>query len=192
MSKSEDYYIHPTADVSADASISPGVRIWHHAQVRENSTIGTNCIVGKGVYIDHGVSIGANSKLQNGALVYHGANLGEGVFIGPNAILANDRLPRAITPAGELKTIDDWQVSPTVVKRGASIGAQAVILPGLVIGEFAMVGAGSVVTRDVPDLGLVYGNPAVLQGLVCRCGNPLPLSNSDQLTCPQCESHEPT
>lgn len=167
------HFIHPTAEVSPQAVIGPGTRIWHQAQVREGARIGPNCIISKGVYIDFDVSIGANSKLQNGVCVYHGATVEDGVFLGPGVILTNDKVPRAINPDGSLKAATDWQVAPTLIKRGASIGASAVVLPGVTIGEFAMVGAGAVVTRDVPPHGLVFGNPAHLQGYVCRCGQTL-------------------
>lgn len=180
------YSVHPTADVSAQAAIGPGTRIWHQAQVREGACLGANCIVGKGAYIDLDVSIGDNVKIQNGVCVYHGVTVENGVFLGPGVILTNDKLPRAINPDGSLKSDADWEVSPTLIERGASIGAGAVILPGVTVGEFAMVGAGSVVTRDVPAHGLVYGNPAGLHGYVCRCGRPLNELPDNQWKCEVC------
>jgi UDP-2-acetamido-3-amino-2,3-dideoxy-glucuronate N-acetyltransferase len=165
--------IHPSADVSPRAMIGPGTNIWHQAQVREDAQLGRNCIVGKGAYIDSGVVIGDNVKIQNGACIYHGVTVEDGVFIGPRACFTNDMFPRAITVEGALKTDADWQVSPTLVCYGASIGAGAVILPDLIIGQFALVGAGAVVTRSVPDHGLVIGNPARLIGFACRCGQRL-------------------
>ncbi|MCD6291578.1 MAG: N-acetyltransferase [Anaerolineae bacterium] len=181
----EEIYIHSTAEVSPDARIGPGTRIWHHAQVREGAVIGRECILGKNVYVDWGVVIGDRVKIQNNASIYHGVTLEDGVFIGPYACLTNDRYPRAITPDGRLKTEDDWEVSPIRVCRGASIGAGAVLLPGITVGPFAMVGAGAVVTRDVPEQGLVLGNPARLAGYVCRCGHPL-RDYGDELVCPAC------
>lgn len=162
--------IHPTAEVSEHAQIGEGTSIWHQAQVREEAQIGKNCILGKGVYIDFGVIIGDNVKVQNGASIYHGVTIEDGVFIGPHVCFTNDNLPRAINPDGSLKTTADWEVGHTLVKRGASIGANATILPKVVIGEWALVGAGAVVTRDVPPHGLVAGNPARLIGFVCPCG----------------------
>ena len=179
-------FIHPTADVSSQAVIGPGSRIWHQAQVREDAHLGANCIVGKGAYIDLGVVIGDNVKIQNGVYVYHGVTVEDGVFLGPGVILTNDKLPRAINPDGTLKADADWGVSPIVIRRGASIGAGAVVLPGVTVGEFAMVGAGAVVTRDVPAYGLVYGNPARLHGYVCRCGRPLNELGSHQWKCEVC------
>ncbi|MBE9473007.1 MAG: N-acetyltransferase [Chloroflexi bacterium] len=179
-------FIHPTADVSPQAVISPGSRIWHQAQVRERARIGNNCIIGKRAYVDFEVTIGSNVKIQNGVCVYHGATVEDGVFLGPGVILINDKLPRAVNPNGSLKTDADWEVSPILIRRGASIGAGAVVLPGVTVGEFAMVGAGALVTRDVPAHGLVYGNPARLHGYVCHCGRPLIELENGQWKCEVC------
>ena len=165
--------IHPTAEVSAQAQVGTGTSIWHHAQIREDVVIGTDCIIGKNVYIDFGVQIGNNVKIQNNVLVYHGLTIEDGVFLGPQACLTNDRFPRAITPDGRLKGTDDWEVSPTLIQYGASIGASSTILAGVTIGRFAMVGAGAVVTHSVPAHGLVLGVPARLVGFVCKCGRPM-------------------
>jgi len=181
-----DYFVHPTADVSPQAVIGPSTRIWHQAQVRERARIGDNCIIGKGVYIDFDVAIGSNVKIQNGVHIYHGITVEDGVFLGPDVILTNDKVPRAINPDGSLKTDADWKVGLTLIRRGASIGAGAIVLPSVTVGEFAMVGAGAVVTRDVPAYGLVYGNPARLHGYVCRCGQPLIELENDWWKCEAC------
>ena len=165
--------IHPTADVSEDADIGPGTRIWHHAQVREGAVIGRECILGKGAYVDLKVQIGDRCKLQNGVFVFHGFNLEDGVFLGPGVMLLNDKNPRAINADGSLKSDSDWTASAAVVRRGAAIGGGAVVLPGVNIGRFAMIGAGAVVTRDVPDHAIVVGNPARLKGFACVCGKQL-------------------
>ncbi|HJY80625.1 MAG TPA: acyltransferase [Candidatus Binatia bacterium] len=162
--------IHPSAEVSAEATVGKGSRVWHQAQVRERARIGRNCILGKGVYVDFDVVIGDNVKLQNGCFLYRGATLEDGVFFGPGVILTNDKLPRAINPDGSLKSEADWEVGKILVKRGASLGAGVVVLPEVVIGAFAMAGSGAVVTKDIPDHGLVVGNPARLVGFVCYCG----------------------
>jgi acetyltransferase-like isoleucine patch superfamily enzyme len=168
---SEDVYIHPTADVSPRATLGPGTRIWHEVQVREGAVLGRNCILGKGVYVDFGVRIGDNVKVQNRASIYHGVTLENGVFVGPHVVFTNDKLPRAINADGSLKSDADWKVGEILVKEGASLGAGAIIVAGVTVGRFALVGAGAVVTRSVPDYGLVYGNPARLVGYVCENGH---------------------
>lgn len=172
---STDFFVHPTADVSAEAIIGAGTKVWQHCQVREQAQIGQNCIISKGVYIDFGVKIGNNVKIQNGISIYHGVTLEDGVFCGPHCVFTNDKVPRAINPDGSLKAADDWQLSETLVKKGASIGAHATLVCGVTIGEWAIIGSGSVVTKDVPAYGLVYGNPARLQGFVCPYGQKMSL-----------------
>src|SRR5438552_2521505 len=183
-----DIYIHPSADVSPKATIGAGTKIWHQAQVRDGAVLGRNCILGKGAYVDIDVHIGDNVKIQNYASVYHGTTLENGVFAGPHVVLTNDKLPRAINPDGSLKSDEDWDLGLILVKEGASLGAGAIVVAGVTIGRFAMVGSGAVVTRDVPDYGLVYGNPARLHGYACPCGHKLAkLSGSDsQWRCPVC------
>ncbi len=165
--------IHPTADVSPSAEIGAGTSIWHQAQVREGARIGSGCVIGKNVYVDFGVAIGDNVKIQNNVSVYHGITVDDGAFIGPHVCFTNDRLPRAINPDGSLKGESDWTVTPIRVRQGAAIGAASVVLPGVTIGRWALVGAGSVVTRDVPDHTLVAGNPARRIASACPCGSPL-------------------
>jgi acetyltransferase-like isoleucine patch superfamily enzyme len=165
--------IHPTADVSDRARIGERTRIWDLARVREDAVIGEDCIVGRGAYIDAGVHIGDRVKIQNNALIYHGVRVGSGVFIGPAAVLTNDRFPRSVTVDGRLASAEDWTVSEIYLQDGCSIGAGAVVVAGCAIGGYATVGAGAVVTRSVPEHGLVVGNPARLMGWVCRCGHRL-------------------
>ena len=162
--------IHTTADVSTKATIGQNVKIWHFSQIREDASIGDNCILGKGVYIDAGVCIGKNVKIQNNVSVYCGIIIENGVFIGPHVCFTNDKNPRAVNVEGSLKTGIDWNVEKILVKEGASIGANATICPGVTIGKFAMIGAGSVVTKDVPDFALAYGNPAMVVGKVNKAG----------------------
>jgi UDP-2-acetamido-3-amino-2,3-dideoxy-glucuronate N-acetyltransferase len=185
MLEPPDITIHPTAEVSPEATIGPKTRIWHQAQVREGAEIGQNCIIGKGAYIDFNVQIGHNVKIQNYASIYHGTTVEDGVFIGPYACLTNDKLPRSITPDGQLKNDSDWEIGRIHLKYGASIGARAVVLPDVTVGRFALVGAGAVVTKDVPDYGLVLGNPARLVGYACKCGRRLK-SDQEQWHCDTC------
>jgi UDP-2-acetamido-3-amino-2,3-dideoxy-glucuronate N-acetyltransferase len=166
-------YVHPTAEVSPLAIVGAGTRIWRQVHVREHAEVGENCNIGKGVYIDAHVHIGSCVKIQNHASLFEGLTLEDGVFIGPHVCFTNDLMPRAITPDGKLKSADDWLVTPTLVKYGASIGAGSVILCGVTIGTFALIGAGSMVTRDVPPHALVFGNPARQHGYVCRCARRL-------------------
>jgi acetyltransferase-like isoleucine patch superfamily enzyme len=179
-------FIHPTADVSDQATLGAGTQIWHQAQVREGAVIGEHCILGKGAYVDKGVHIGDRCKLQNGAFVFHGFNLEDGVFLGPGALLLNDKHPRAINPDGTPRGDADWVASEGLVEYGASVGGGAVILPGVRIGRMAMIGSGAVVTRDVPARGIVVGNPARLKGFACDCGHTLVAVRGGQHTCPSC------
>lgn len=183
-----DVRIHPTAEVSSSAQIGAGTSIWNQCQVRENTRIGQNCILGKDVYIDFDVTIGNNVKVQNGSLLYHGLTIESGVFVGPGVIFTNDKRPRAINPDGSLKSDDDWDVGIIKICTGASIGAGAIILPDVTVGEFALVGAGAVVTKTVPAHGLVLGNPARLVGYACRCAGKL-VKQKDTYVCPICNEH---
>lgn len=185
MKERPNVRIHATADVSDEAVIGEGTSIWHECQVRERANIGTGCILGKGVYVDFDVRIGNNCKIQNRSSVYHGTTLADGVFVGPHVIFTNDKLPRAINPDGTRKSDDDWEVGPIAVGTGASLGAGSIILPGVTIGSFALVGSGAVVTRDVPNHGIVVGNPARLVGYACACGTRL-LANGTKYDCPSC------
>lgn len=184
-----DYFAHPSAFIDEPYEIGAGTKIWHLCHIMPRAKIGRQCILGAGVYIDAGVTIGDNVKIQNYVSVFHGVTIEDGVFIGPHVCFTNDLKPRAINPDGSLKSGADWVVSPTLVRRGAAIGANATIVCGVVIGAWAMVGAGSVVTHHVPDHGLVFGNPARLHGYVCFCGERLAISQEGVLgVCPRCQA----
>lgn len=166
----EGVVVHPTADVSHDAVIGRGTRIWSNVQIREGARIGSNCVFGRNSFVDVDVVVGDNVKVQNNASLYEGVTLGDGVFVGPHVVFTNDKVPRAVTPLGVLKGKDDWTLSRTVVGTGAALGACCVVVTGVHIGEWAMVGSGAVVTRDVPPHALVVGNPGRVVGYVSASG----------------------
>lgn len=173
-----------SADVSVDAVLGEGTKVWHLAQVREGAVIGDGGIVGRGVYVGSGVQIGQNCKIQNYALVYEPAKLGDGVFIGPGVILTNDTYPRAVNPDGSLKSADNWEAVGVTIRDGASIGARAVCVAPVTIGRWATVAAGAVVVKDVPDFALVAGVPARRLGWVGKAGVPL-VEDGGQWLCPE-------
>lgn len=162
--------IEESADVDSRATIGDGTVIWHLAQIRESAEIGEECIIGRGAYIDQGVKLGNNCKVQNYALVYAPAVLEEGVFVGPAAVFTNDRFPRAVNTDGTLKSSEDWETQTTLIRYGAAIGARSVLITGVTVGRWAMVAAGAVVTKDVPDFALVGGTPARILGWVDENG----------------------
>lgn len=177
-------FIAPTADVSETASIGPGAHVWHLAQVREHASVGARTTVGRGAYIGPGVQVGEDVKIQNSALVYEPATVEDGVFIGPAAVLTNDEHPRAVLPDGTLKTPSDWLPRGVLLRRGASIGARVVCIGPVEVGEWALVGAGAVVRRDVPAHALVRGVPARQAGWVGRAGFPLVDEGDQTWSCP--------
>ena len=155
-------FIHPTAEVSTDAVIGEGTKIWNLAQVREGARIGRNCVISKDVYVDSGVIVGDGVKIQNGVSIYKGVTLEEGVFVGPHSTFTNDFRPRAFTK--------EWEVIPTLLRRGCSVGANATVMCGITLGEYSMISAGAVITVDTLPHGLYIGNPARLKGFVSRSG----------------------
>ncbi|MFJ9819113.1 acyltransferase [Streptomyces sp. NPDC101151] len=178
-------YIHPTAEVDEKAEVGDGTSVWGLSHIREDARVGRNCNIGRGVYIGPGATLGDNCKVQNHALVYEPAQVADGVFIGPAVVFTNDPHPRAITPEERPKGPDDWTPVGVIVRQGASIGARAVCVAPVTIGRWAMVAAGSVVTRDVPDHALVAGVPARRIRWVGRAGVPLEDEGDGRFRCPE-------
>ncbi len=176
--------IHETAIVEEGAQLGEGTRVWHFAHIRKGAKIGKNTNIGKDVYIDTNVIIGDNCKIQNFASLYNGLIIGDNVFIGPHVCFTNDLYPRA-------SIWNEERLTKTVVKNGASIGANSTIVAGITIGDSAMIGAGAVVTKDIPNHALVFGNPARIHGFICDCGTKLEKKNKKYnmmiLVCPTCK-----
>ncbi len=175
-----DFFVHPTSIVADGVEIGPDVKIWHFCHVMGPSAIGAGTTVGQNVFIAPNVEIGRNVKIQNNVSVYEGVILEDEVFCGPSMVFTNVSTPRAFVSRRE-------EFRTTRVKRGATIGANATVVCGLTIGAYAFVGAGAVVTRDVEDFALVFGNPARAHGWVCRCGEKLNLVEGTA-TCRRCRS----
>jgi len=163
-------FIHPSANVEDGASIGANTKIWHLCHIRRDARIGENCVLGRGVFVDAGVQIGNAVKIQNYVSVFHGVTIEDGVFVGPHVCFTNDLFPRAVNPDMSLKAADDWVLTETRIKAGAAIGANSTLVCGITVGRWAMIGSGSVVTKDVPDYALVVGNPGRIIGYVTASG----------------------
>ena len=175
--------IATTAQVDDGARLESGVVVWELAHVREQAVIGAGSSLGRGAYVGPGVILGRNCKIQNYALIYEPAVLEDGVFVGPAVVFTNDLYPRAINPDGSRKSGHDWHAVGVTVRTGAAIGARAVCVAPVEIGEWALVAAGATVIRDVPAFALVAGNPARHIGWVGHAGARL-LADGDGFRCP--------
>jgi UDP-2-acetamido-3-amino-2,3-dideoxy-glucuronate N-acetyltransferase len=174
----EDYFVHETSYVDQPCTIGPGTKVWHFSHIMKDSRIGANCNIGQNVVISPDVVIGNNVKIQNNVSVYTGCILEDDVFCGPSMVFTNVMNPRShVARKDEYKT--------TLVRKGASIGANSTVVCGTTIGRYAFVGAGSVVTRDISDYALAYGNPARQRGWMCACGIALEFS-ADRSKCKAC------
>ena len=172
-------FVHETARVDPPVQIGPGTHVWHFTHIMSGSRIGGNCNIGQNVYIDRDVVVGSGCKLQNNVSVYKGVTLEDGVFCGPSMVFTNVINPRAFIERKH-------EFRPTLVKRGATLGANSTIVCGVTIGEYALVGAGAVVTRDVLPYALVLGVPARQTGWVCECATALPRRTPPPLACSAC------
>lgn len=170
------YFTHESAYIDDNVTIGDGSKIWHFSHVLSGSTIGKNCNIGQNVVIGPDVTVGNDCKIQNNVSIYKGVTLEDGVFCGPSMVFTNVYNPRA-----EIRKMD--QVRPTLVKKGATIGANATIVCGITIGRYAFIGAGAVITKDIPNHALMVGNPATQIGWACECGERL----TDRLECPSCD-----
>ncbi|MCM1185643.1 MAG: N-acetyltransferase [Lachnoclostridium sp.] len=176
-----DYYRHDSADVHSDACIGAGTHIWQFCCIMQGVQIGQGCNIGAYVFVETGVKIGNGVKVKNNVSLYKGVELEDDVFVGPNVVFTNVINPRSfISRKSEFR--------PTIVKKGASIGANATVVCGHTIGEYALIGAGTVVTKDVPSHALVMGNPGRVTGYVCECGEKLQ-KREDRYVCDICQKH---
>ncbi len=177
MGKNDDYFVHESSYVDDNAKIGSGTKIWHFSHIMSNCVIGDNCNIGQNVVISPDVKLGNGVKIQNNVSVYTGVVCEDNVFLGPSCVFTN-----VINPRSFISRKDEYK--QTLIKEGASIGANSTIVCGNTIGKYALVGAGSVVTHDIPDYALVVGNPARKIGNICECGIKL----DDDLCCPACKS----
>jgi UDP-2-acetamido-3-amino-2,3-dideoxy-glucuronate N-acetyltransferase len=178
----KNYFVHQSSYVDEPCEIGEGTKIWHFSHVMKNSKIGRHCNIGQNVVISPDVTIGDNVKIQNNVSVYTGVELEDDVFCGPSMVFTN-----VVNPRSHVSRKDEYR--KTLVKKGASIGANATVVCGHTIGRFAFIGAGSVVTRDIPDYALIVGNPGRLAGWMCECGIKLNFSGdaeAQNCTCAAC------
>jgi acetyltransferase-like isoleucine patch superfamily enzyme len=177
-----DVYVDPTAIIDNRVSLGSGTKVWHFVHIMEDAKIGNECVLADYVYVGRGVKIGNGVKLENRATVYEGVKIEDKVFVGPHVTFTNDLYPRSFNT--------DWKILQTLVKEGSSIGAGTVIVCGVTIGEYALIGAGSIVTENIPPHALAYGNPARIRGFVCRCAKKLETEekkkNHVSMKCPFC------
>ena len=185
MASEDAALIADRAEVDPAAVVGPRARVWDQAVVRAGATVGRETVLGRGAFVDAGVAVGARCKVQNNALRYAPAVIGAGVFIGPAVVLTNDAYPRAVRPDGELKEAKDWSAVGVEVRSGASIGARAVCVAPVVVGEWSLVAAGAVVVDDVPPHALVVGVPARQVAWVGRSGHRLVDDGRGGLVCPE-------
>lgn len=178
--KKDKFFVHSSSFVDKNADIGSSTKIWHFCHIMSGAKIGKNCTLGQNVFIGENVVIGNNVKLQNNVSVFEGVELEAGVFCGPGVTFTNVKMPRAFRSANK-------KYDKTKVGKGATVGANSTIICGTTVGKYAFIGAGSVVTHDAPDYGLVFGNPAKLHGFICQCGRKLEFKKNKKALCPNCQ-----
>ncbi|MCK4648119.1 N-acetyltransferase [bacterium] len=178
--KKKEYFVHKSAYIDGSVQIGKGTQIWHFSHIMRGAEIGKNCKIGQNVFIDREVRIGNGVKIENNVSVYKKVTLEDNVFCGPSAAFTNVINPRSAYP----RKLSEYRA--TLVKKGATVGANATIICGHTLGRYAFIGAGSVVTRDIPDYALAYGNPAKIRGWMCECGERLKSEKKDVFQCPKC------
>ncbi len=177
--KQKKFFVHESSYIDENVEIGEGTKIWHFCHILKNTKIGGNCVLGQNVMVGPDVTIGNKCKIQNNVSIYKGVTLEDEVFCGPSCVFTNVTNPRsAISRMKEIK--------PTLVRKGSTIGANATIICGHTIGKYAFIGAGAVVTKDIPDYTLVYGNPVRISGLMCKCGVKLDFNNKKTTICRAC------
>ncbi len=177
--KNKDYFVHESSYVDDECEIGKGTKIWHFSHIMSHCKIGEGCNIGQNVVISPKVELGRNVKVQNNVSVYEGVICEDDVFLGPSCVFTN-----VINPRSFISRKDEYRT--TRIKKGASIGANATIVCGHNIGKYAFIGAGTVVTKDVPDYACVVGNPSKLLYYVCECGEPMRFDDNDQFDCLKC------
>jgi UDP-2-acetamido-3-amino-2,3-dideoxy-glucuronate N-acetyltransferase len=178
----QDFYVHPSACIDEGAKIGEATKVWHFCHVSSEAVLGKRCILGQNVFVDYGVRVGDRCKIQNNVSIYKGVTLEDEVFCGPSCVFTN-----VVTPRAGIERKSEF--APTLVKRGATIGANATIVCGTTVGQYALIGAGAVVSRDVPDYALILGVPGRISGWVCSCGEVLcHLNQTGRHTCRRCNA----
>jgi len=170
MSDARDFFVHESSYIEDDVKIGEGTHIWHFCHIMQGARIGHGCNIGQNVFVDRDVIVGNNVKIQNNVSVYKEVELEDDVFCGPSMVFTNVINPRSAVPRKD-------EFKRTLVRKGASIGANATIVCGITIGRYSFIGAGAVVTKDIPDYALVFGSPAKLKGWMCECGVKLSFGN---------------